>query len=62
MVEDDFSAISLLDIYKNTMKKLSVVKAAAMAQQQMSGDNKKDTGGKILLMSEAGKHKSEVYS
>ncbi len=46
IVEDDCSSISLLDIYKNTMRKLSVLKSASKgeaAQQQ-----------KILLMSEAG--------
>lgn len=55
IIEDDCSSISLLDIYKNTMRKLSVLKAVATSQQQ-TGGTKPDSGQqqKILLMSEAG--------
>ena len=56
IVEDDCSSISLLDIYKNTMRKLSVLKAIATQQQAASNRPESSQPQKILLMSEAGKN------
>lgn len=56
IIEDDCSSISLLDIYKNTMRKLSVLKAIATQQQAATNAKPENSQAqKILLMSEAGK-------
>lgn len=62
IIEDDCSSISLLDIYKNTMRKMSILKTITSQQQQQQQQqdnlNKTDLNqqNKMLLMSEAGNY------